>query len=255
MHARNSTGQRASPGTVRLASSLITRRASGVIIVLASLIFVQPSMLLAHVVAAGDKGYILCTEGIRLVPFAYLGAKHMVTGYDHVLFLLGVMFFLYRPRDVAVYVSLFALGHSITLISGVAANVRVSPFLIDGIIALSIVYKAFENNGLFLRWFGFQPDTMAATLFFGLCHGLGLATRMQDFEIQKTGLMQNLIAFNVGVEIGQLCALALIFMALSRWRRTRSFMQHSFAANVVLAAAGVLLLCVQVAAYFGATAA
>jgi len=204
---------------------------------------------LLHVVAEGDKGYIQCTYGARLIPFAYLGAKHMVTGYDHLLFLFGVIFFLYRLKDVGVYVTLFAVGHTITLLSGVLLGVRVNPYLVDAVIGLSVVYKALENLGLLRRWFGVQPSTKGATLVFGLCHGLGLATKILDFEIGTDGLVANLVAFNVGVEIGQLLALGAILIAMGYWRRTPSFARHAAAANVALMGAGLLLTGYQLAEY------
>jgi hypothetical protein len=209
-----------------------------------------PSDALAHGIAAGDKGYIQCTFGVRLIPFVYLGAKHMVTGYDHLLFLLGVIFFLYRLKDVGVYVTLFAIGHSVTLLFGVLSGVRVNPYLIDAIIGLSVVYKAMENLGLFRRWFRVQPSTKAATLVFGLFHGLGLATKILDFEVEPTGLVPNLVAFNVGVEIGQLLALSAILIAMGYWRRTASFTRHASAANLAIMGAGFLLIGYQLTGYF-----
>jgi hypothetical protein len=209
-----------------------------------------PSSLLAHGVAAGDKGYLQEVAGVLLVPFAYLGAKHMVTGYDHLLFLVGVIFFLYRLRDVGVYVTLFAVGHSTTLLLGVLTGVSVSPYLIDAIIGLSVVYKAMDNLGAFPAWFGFQPSPRAATLVFGFFHGLGLATKILDFEVSPEGLVPNLIAFNVGVEIGQLLALSAILIAMSYWRRSPSFGRRAWAANVALMSAGFILMGVQLTGYF-----
>ena len=155
---------------------------------------------LAHGVPEGDKGFIQESSGVLLMPFVYMGAKHMITGYDHLLFLFGVIFFLYRLKDVGLYVTLFALGHSITLLFGVLSNISISPYVIDAIIGFSVVYKALDNLGAFQRWFDYQPDTRAATLIFGLLHGFGLATKIQEFEISPDGLIANLIAFNVGVE-------------------------------------------------------
>lgn len=204
----------------------------------------------AHAVAEGDKGYIQEISGINLLPFAYLGAKHMVTGYDHLLFLAGVIFFLYRLKHIALYVSLFALGHSTTMILGVYFNIGVSAYLIDAIIGFSIVYKALDNLGAFQRWFGFQPNTKAATLIFGLFHGFGLATKLQEYQIAPDGLLANLLAFNVGVEIGQLLALTAILIAISYWRRTDSFWHHAYTANVVIMAAGFVLIGMQLTGYF-----
>lgn len=209
-----------------------------------------PASLSAHGVTAGDKGYLEQVSGVLLAPFAYLGAKHMVTGYDHLLFLLGVIFFVYRLRDVALYVSLFALGHTLTLMSGVLLDVRVNAFVVDAVIGLSIVYKALDNLGAFRAWFGWQPDARAATLLFGLIHGLGLATKMLDYDVNADGLLANLVAFNVGVELGQLLALSAILIAMGYWRRSTSFGRHAFSANVVLMSLGFLLAGYQLVGYF-----
>jgi hypothetical protein len=209
-----------------------------------------PASALAHGVAAGDKGYLQEVSGVLLIPFAYLGAKHMVTGYDHLLFLFGVIFFLYRLRDIGLYVSLFAIGHSVTLLFGVLTGVSVSAYLIDAIIGLSVVYKALDNLGAFETWFGFQPNPKAATLIFGLFHGFGLATKILDFEVSPDGLVPNLIAFNVGVEIGQLLALSAILAVMTHWRRTASFGRYARAANVALMSAGFVLMGVQLTGYF-----
>jgi len=196
----------------------------------------------AHNVAEGDKGYIQESSGTLILPFIYLGAKHMVTGYDHLLFLFGVIFFLYRLKDVGIYVTLFAIGHSTTLLFGVLTGITANAYLIDAIIGLSVVYKALDNLGAFQRWFGFQPSTKAATLIFGFFHGFGLATKIIEFEIAEDGLIPNLLAFNVGVEIGQLLALGAILIVMGFWRRTQSFIRHAFAANTLLMTAGFMLV-------------
>jgi hypothetical protein len=204
----------------------------------------------AHGVAAGDKGYLMETFGVRLVPFMYLGAKHMVTGYDHLLFLVGVIFYLYRLKDIGAYVTLFALGHSITLLAGVLGDVRVNAYLIDAVIGASVVYKAADNLGWIDRWFTRPPDARIMTMVFGLCHGFGLATKILDFELAKDGLVPNLIAFNVGVEPGQLLALGMILIAISYWRRQESFLRYAKAANVGLMCSGVALILYQMTGYF-----
>lgn len=206
----------------------------------------------AHGVADGDKGYIEATSGPQFIAFLYLGAKHMVTGYDHLLFLFGVIFFLYRIKDVATYVTLFAVGHSTTLLAGVLLGTHVSSYLVDAIIGLSVVYKALDNLGAFRRWFGFQPNTKAAVLIFGFFHGFGLATKLQEFSLSPDGLITNLIAFNIGVEIGQLLALGAILIAMGYWRRTASFGRYAFAANVALMTAGFVLFGYQLTGYFAA---
>ncbi|MDC7810918.1 HupE/UreJ family protein [Sphingomonas koreensis] len=204
----------------------------------------------AHNVAEGDKGYIQESSGVLFFPFVYLGAKHMVTGYDHLLFLFGVIFFLYRMKDIGIYVTLFAIGHSTTMLLGVLTGFSVSAHLIDAIIGLSVVYKSLDNLGAFQRWFGFQPNTKIATLVFGFFHGFGLATKIIEFDISPDGLLPNLIAFNIGVELGQLLALGAILIAMGFWRRTPSFMRHAFAANTIVMAAGFVLVGMQLTGFF-----
>jgi hypothetical protein len=204
----------------------------------------------AHGVAEGDKGYIQEITGTNLLPFMYLGAKHMVTGYDHLLFLFGVIFFLYRLSHIGIYVSLFAIGHSTTLLLGVIFDTNVSSYLIDAIIGLSVVYKALDNLGAYQRWFGFQPNTKLATLVFGLFHGFGLATKIREFDIAPDGLIPNLLAFNVGVEVGQLLALAAILILMGYWRRTDSFWRHAYTANVAMMTAGFMLTGYQLTGWF-----
>jgi hypothetical protein len=208
------------------------------------------SQALAHGVAAGDKGYIQETSGVVFLPFVYLGAKHMITGYDHLLFLFGVIFFLYRMKDVGIYVTMFAIGHSLTLLLGVLTGVSVSSYLIDAIIGLSVVYKALDNLGAYQRWFGVQPNTKAATLIFGLFHGFGLATKLQDFELSRAGLLPNLVAFNIGVELGQLLALGGVLILMGFWRKTAGFWRHAYTANVILMTLGFVLTGYQLVGYF-----
>ena len=207
------------------------------------------SVAQAHGVAEGDQGYVQEVSGVQFIPFMYLGAKHMVTGYDHLLFLFGVIFFLYRLKHIATYVTLFAIGHSTTMLFGVLTGISANAYLIDAIIGLSVVYKALDNLGAFRRWFGVQPNTKAATLVFGLFHGFGLATKVLEFEMSRDGLLPNLIAFNLGVEIGQILALSAILILMGFWRRTKSFGRHAFAANVALMTAGFLLVGYQLTGF------
>ena len=204
----------------------------------------------AHGVAEGDQGYIEQTSGPQIIAFLYLGAKHMVTGYDHLLFLFGIIFFLYRLKHVAAYVTLFAIGHSTTLLAGVLLGTNISSYAVDAIIGLSVVYKALDNLGAYQRWFGFQPNTKAAVLIFGFFHGFGLATKLQEFSLSPDGLLINLISFNVGVEIGQFLALGAILIAMGYWRRTASFGRHAFSANVALMIAGFMLFGYQLTGYY-----
>ncbi|QHE89135.1 HupE/UreJ family protein [Hydrogenophaga sp. BPS33] len=214
------------------------------------LLLIGTSEAFAHAVTAGDKGYIQEISGVNLLPFMYLGAKHMMTGYDHLLFLFGVIFFLYRLSHIGLYVSLFALGHSTTMILGVYFNVGINSYLIDAIIGLSVVYKALDNLGAFQRWLGFQPNTKIATLVFGLFHGFGLSTKILEYEISPDGLVPNLLAFNVGVEIGQLLALTVILIGMSYWRRTPSFIRNAYTANVAMMSAGFILVGMQLTGFF-----
>lgn len=218
---------------------------------LITLIFLSASTdAQAHGVTAGDKGYIQEIVGVQILPFIYLGAKHMMTGYDHLLFLLGVIFFLYRSKDIGIYVTLFAVGHVITLISGVLMHISVSAYIIDAVIGFSVVYKALDNMGAFQQWFGFQPNTKVATFGFGLIHGFGLATKIQDYDLAPDGLLANLISFNFGVEIGQILALSVILIAISFWRKSGSFMRHAYTANTVMMMLGFLLMGYQIVGYF-----
>ena len=219
-------------------------------LVLAAILLSVTPDAAAHGVTEGDKGYIQESSGTMIVPFIYLGAKHMVTGYDHLLFLFGVIFFLYRLRDVSVYVTLFAVGHSVTLLSGVLMNFSVSAYLIDAIIGFSIVYKALDNMGAYQRWFGFQPSTKTATLIFGLFHGFGLATKILEYNVSPDGLVFNLIAFNIGVELGQVMGLAMILILISYWRRSGGFLRHAYNANVALMAGGFIFVGYQMTGYF-----
>ncbi|WP_411272720.1 HupE/UreJ family protein [Daejeonella sp.] len=204
----------------------------------------------AHGVDGDTQAFLSGNEGVAFGPFLYIGAKHMITGYDHLLFLVGVIFFLYRPKEVLLYVSFFTIGHSSTLLLGVMANISINAFLIDAIIALSIVYKGFDNLGGFKRFFEAQPNTRAAVLIFGLFHGFGLASKLQEFKFDKEGLFTNLIGFNIGVEIGQFIALAFVLIIISLWRRYPSFMKFSTLTNTMLMAAGFMLLGYQLTGYF-----
>jgi HupE / UreJ protein len=165
--------------------------------------------------------FVASSCGTHVIPFMYLGAKHMVTGYDHLLFLAGVIFFLYRLKDVALYATLFALGHSTTLLLGVLAGIHANAYIVDAIIGASVVYKAFENLGGFRR-LRLQLDSRAAVLLFGLAHGFGLATKL----------------------------LALILIGFNLWRRSGSFVRGAWAANVLIMAAGFALMGFQLTGYW-----
>jgi hypothetical protein len=206
-------------------------------------------MLIAHGVAAKDAALLLGVDGPAIDIFTYLGAKHMVTGYDHLLFLAGVIFFLYRLRDVVLYVSLFTLGHSATLLAGVLGGIHANAHLVDALIGLSVAYKGFENLGGFEKVVGARPNAKFAVLTFGLIHGFGLATKLQEFQLPPNGLIINMVSFNVGVELGQVMALAVMLALFTYWRRHRSFVSSSFAANALLVACGFVLMGYQLGGY------
>jgi hypothetical protein len=212
--------------------------------------FLVPASASAHNVSKRDASFVQSTKGAAIAPFVYLGAKHMVTGYDHLAFLVGVIFFLYRLKDIVKYVSLFTLGHSVTLLAGVLGNIHANPYVVDAIIGLSVVYKAFDNIDGFKRVFGFQPNTGIAVLIFGFFHGFGLATKLQELDLARNGLVTNILSFNIGVEIGQAVALTAVLIALSYWRTRSGFFRHAFATNTALMAVGFLLTGYQITGYF-----
>jgi hypothetical protein len=210
---------------------------------------IPPTSVFAHGVTGRDAAFVQSIDGPAIGAFMYLGAKHMVTGYDHLLFLVGVIFFLYRLKDVLLYVSLFTVGHSATLLLGVLGNIHANAFIIDAIIGVSVVYKAFENMGGFRR-LNIHPNTKVAVTVFGLFHGFGLATKLQEFTISQNGLVTNIVSFNLGVEIGQMLALTAVLIAISFWRKSPGFLRHSFATNTAIMTAGLVLVGYQLAGYF-----
>ena len=219
-------------------------------VILAAVCVWAAPVLSAHGVSSKDGRFLQLLNGAAIIPLMYLGAKHMVTGYDHLLFLVGVIFFLYRLKDILLYVSLFTVGHSVTLLAGAIGGVRANPYLIDAVIGLSIVYKAFENMGGFKRVLGRQPNTRAAVLIFGLFHGFGLATKLQEYALSKNGLVTNIVSFNVGVEIGQFMALTAVLLALGYWRTRPGYLRHAYVTNSALMTAGFVLTGYQLTGFF-----
>jgi hypothetical protein len=209
-----------------------------------------PATTSAHNVSKRDASFVQSNQGAAIAPFLYLGAKHMVTGYDHLAFLVGVVFFLYRLKDVVLYVSLFTLGHSITLLAGVLGGIHANSYVVDAIIGFSVVYKAFDNMDGFKQFLGFEPNTKIAVLIFGLFHGFGLATKLQELDLSKNGLITNIVSFNVGVEIGQVLALTAVLIVLNYWRTRSGFLRHAFAANTALMTVGFVLTGYQIAGYY-----
>lgn len=211
--------------------------------------------LAAHAVGGSDAAFVAATRGPAPGPFVYLGAKHMVTGLDHLLFLLGVIFFLWRARDILIYVTLFSLGHSLTLLLGVGLGIGLNSWLVDAAIGLSVAYKAIDNLSGFAAFRLPRPDPKLAVLGFGLVHGAGLATRIIDLGLNPDGMIANLLAFNVGVELGQGAALALVLGPLLLWRRRSSFLRFAGAANFAMMTAGFVLIGQNLAGYWLTTGA
>lgn len=227
----------------------VRRRLWYAAVLLAGLYLLAAPEMSAHGVSSKDARYLLSLDGPAIIPLMYLGAKHMVTGYDHLLFLVGVIFFLYRLKDILLYVSLFTIGHSLTLLGGALGEVRASAYIVDSVIGLSIVYKGFENMGGF-KALGINPNTRVAVFVFGLVHGFGLATKLQEYSLSRNGLVTNIISFNGGVEIGQFLALTAVLLALGYWRTRPGYLRHAYVTNAVLMTAGFVLAGYQISGYF-----
>lgn len=195
----------------------------------------------AHDVSERNAGYIESISGVAPIPFLYLGAKHMVTGIDHVLFLVGVVFFLRVFKDILIYVSLFTLGHSLTLLGGVLGGFHANEYLVDAIIGLSVIYKAYDNIGGFDSWGALRINPKWAVAAFGLAHGTGLATKLQALSVSDEGLFWNMISFNIGVEMGQVLVLIFVVSLLNIWRMVKGFEKQAYIANCLLMFAGFVL--------------
>lgn len=205
------------------------------------------TQLYAHGISDSDKQAML--DG-GYMQYVELGASHMLTGYDHLLFLFGVIFFLTKFKEIVKFVTAFTLGHSITLISATFLEISANYFLVDAVIALTVVYKGFDNIDGFKKYLGTSsPDLIKMVFVFGLIHGFGLSTRLQQLPLGDEGLLLKIISFNVGVEIGQILALTAILILLSAWRKTESFKKFSVAANTMLMVLGTLLFLMQMHGY------
>lgn len=182
-----------------------------------------------------------------LLEYVWVGAEHMITGYDHVLFLLGVVFFLSSFKDIVKFVTAFTLGHSITLIAATLMKVTANFWIVDAVIALSVIYKGFDNNKVFENYFGMKkaPNILGMVFFFGLIHGFGLSTRLQQLPLGNDTI-QRILAFNVGVEIGQIIVLAIIVGLLGMIRKKDFFARFSKIANDGLILAGFVLFLHQI---------
>lgn len=218
---------------------------------LSRLLFIFPLLLafdvLAHGMSEAEKQSII--DGGN-ASYVWLGATHMLSGYDHLLFVFGIVFFLTRFRDIVKYITAFTLGHSITLIIATFAQVKMNYFLIDAIIGLSVSYIAFSNLNGFRKFLDLSPPNLLTMIFiFGLIHGLGLSTRLQDLPLDQNALLLNIVSFNVGIEIGQIIALTVMLLLLQSWRNAAVFAKLSRLANMLLITAGGLLFLMQMHAY------
>ena len=217
--------------------------------ILLTLATMAPMLAMAHGISEADRQNMLDGGYLRYVG---LGASHMLTGYDHLLFLLGVVFFLTSFKDIAKFVTVFTIGHCITLIFATYYKITWNYYLVDAIIAISVIYKGFDNNGGFQKYFQMaSPNLLAAVFGFGLLHGFGLSTRLQQLPLgdDNTAMLLRILSFNVGVEVGQIAALTVMLALLAIWRKRASFSRFSFAANLALVYAGVYLLFTQLHGY------
>lgn len=206
-----------------------------------------PHTVFAHAMSAADQQAALAGGNLLYIK---LGAMHMITGYDHLLFLFGVMFFLTRFGEIVKFVTAFTIGHCITLVFATLMRIQANYFLVDAVIALTVCYKAFDNLDGFRRWLGSQsPSLLGAVFLFGLIHGFGLSTRLQQLPLGHEGLVLRILSFNVGVELGQIIALVVMAAILAGWRKTASFAKFSAAANVGLMTVGGLLFLMQLHGY------
>ena len=214
---------------------------------IAIVFFFVCSFVYGHGMSEADKAKALQATNWDYIE---LGASHMVTGYDHLLFLFGVVFFLTKFNDIVKFVTAFTIGHSITLLFATIYHIQVNYYLIDAVIALTVIYKAFDNLGGFNKYLNMaSPNLLFMVFVFGLIHGFGLSTRLQMLPLVEDGLVLKILSFNLGVEFGQIAALTVMLFFLAGWRKTKSFKDFSNAANVLLMSLGALLLLQQLHGY------
>ena len=205
--------------------------------------------LFAHGISESDIQAMIDGGNMQYI---WLGATHMLSGYDHLLFLLGVIFFLTSTKDIVKFVTVFTLGHSITLVFATFMSITMNYYLIDAVIALSVIYKAFDNNGRFQSYLGVKsPNLLLMVFLFGLIHGFGLSTRLQQLPLgeQNIDMLIRIISFNVGVEFGQIIALVIMLIPLTQWRKFASFERWSRVTNDMLMFAGLMLFLMQMHGY------
>ncbi|MBT6663401.1 MAG: HupE/UreJ family protein [Nitrospina sp.] len=209
------------------------------------------SFAFAHGMSEAEKQSIL--QGGNL-QYLKIGATHMLTGYDHLLFVFGIVFFLTHFMDVVKTITAFTLGHSITLVSATLMGITVNYFLIDAIIALSVCYIGYANIGGFKKLFDKSLNMIWAIFIFGLIHGLGLSTRLQQLPLGEEGIVLRILSFNLGIELGQIGALCLMIVLLFKWRGTSSFQKLSTFSNRGIIYAGIYLFLMQMHGYSHAIA-
>ena len=215
----------------------------------AAMLAIMPLLAFAHGISEADRQRML--DG-GYVEYTGLGASHMLTGYDHLLFLFGVIFFLSKFGEVVKFVTVFTIGHSITLTFATLMGITWNYWLVDALIAISVIYKGFDNNGGFQKHFQMEsPNLLKVVFLFGLLHGFGLSTRLQQLPLgdDQGEIIMRILSFNVGVELGQIAALVVMVAVLSLWRHTESFKRFSYVANLGLILAGVYLLFMQLHGY------
>ncbi|SCY21256.1 HupE / UreJ protein [Nonlabens sp. Hel1_33_55] len=210
------------------------------------IVLTMPLLALAHGVSSADQ--VTLNNG-GLISYIYVGAKHMLTGYDHLLFLAGVVFYLKGFKDIVKFITVFTIGHSITLIGATYLGIKADEHLIDAVIALSVLYKGFENLKGFERLNMKSPNLLIMVFLFGLIHGFGLSTRLQSFETGKEDFLAKIVSFNIGVELGQVIALIPIVFLITLWQKKKSYGSFYKAANAYLIIAGIGLFVYQAYGY------
>ncbi|WP_397445843.1 HupE/UreJ family protein [Polaribacter sp. R77954] len=209
-------------------------------------LFFTPFFAFAHGVSTSDQA-ILNNGGLG--SYIYVGAKHMLTGYDHLLFLAGVVFYLSGFKAIVKFITVFTIAHCITLTVATYLGIKADEHLVDAIIALSVLYKGFENLGGFKKLNVKAPNLLFMVFFFGLIHGFGLATRLQSFDIGNEQFLAKILSFNIGVEIGQILALIPIVFLITNWQKKESYSAFYKAVNSYLIAVGIFLFCYQIYGY------
>ena len=212
-------------------------------------LFTSISFLFSHGVS---ESTVNAMANASLMDYLYFGAEHMVTGYDHILFLIGVLFFLTDYFDIFKFITAFTIAHCITLIFATFLGITANAYLIDAVIAFSVIYKGFENLDGFKKYFSITPPNLIFMVFiFGLIHGFGLSTKLQEIAVEHdiSLSLSQILSFNVGVELGQIVVLLIIFPLLSMLRG-KFFDKISKLSNWGLIIAGIFLLCFQLNGFF-----